>query len=89
MARWHNMLGDRMSDPNTADELSWDERLRQARESRVGDLWRKRKQPEHYAEVLSTDGAGHLKMKHWNGRVTGKWYSYLASDYYLAKRKEQ
>jgi hypothetical protein len=61
--------------------MTFDERLKQAKDTSIGDRWRKRKHPERWAEVLWTDGIGHLRMRHWNGRVTRKWYSYLACDY--------
>jgi hypothetical protein len=70
-----------MTEHRTSDEMTFDERLKQAKATKVGDRWRRKHNAERWAEVLSTDGAGNLRMRHWNGRVTRKWYSYLASDY--------
>lgn len=70
-----------MSEQLTEVEMTYGERLVQAKDTQVGDRWRKRKTPDRWAEVLSTDGTGNLRLRHWNGRVTRKWYGYLASDY--------
>lgn len=73
-----------MSDLLPSESMTFDERLKQAKATQVGDRWRKKNAPDRWAEVLTTDGAGNLRMRHWNGRVTRKWYSYLASDYVKA-----
>lgn len=62
-------------------DLTFEERCALARKAAVGDRWRKRKQHEHFCQILANDGHGNLKLAHWNGRVTHKWYHYLASEY--------
>jgi len=70
-----------MSEQRSSEKRTFAERLKHARSTCVGDRWLKRKNPEHWCEVISTDGAGNLRLAHWNGKTTRKWYSYLASDY--------
>jgi hypothetical protein len=65
------------------------DRIHDAEQTVVGDVWTKRRKPEHFVEVLGRKPPGTLVLRHWNGRVTNKWYAYLASDYELTKRAAQ
>lgn len=86
-ANWNSRAAPEPAAESKPIPKTYVDRIHDAEQTVVGDVWTKRRKPEHFVEVLGRKPPGTLILRHWNGRVTNKWYAYLASDYELTIKR--